>query len=891
MLLSADGLSPDTENFDTALPAPEETDHENSMERTRGKYFALAHYINGFLMDVDVEKGLFHVVYNPFPELADFQNINTFEDLKKMILEEVVHSDDRKTMEQLIDEGVTEFLKEGLRRQSCMCRFASKTNPKGETYEITLLRINSLDAQRSTLTVLVCRKDAAEKAASQMQSDMLADAVYSCRNDREFTLLELGNETAELAGYTTEEIRENLSGSLLQVVHPEDREMVRLEFDNQLKRGTDVKLEFRALHKNGNTYWMLCKGRLMLDEQSKEYLTCAVTDVSKFKSNSDQLEARLQRLELILAQTENVLFEWNIEADKIEFSNTWEKIFGFEPVYRNLRSELTSGTYMHPDDLPLLFDAVGNIENGSDYEMAEVRVATSKGRYLWFRIRATAIRGENGILEKISGIMINIDAEKRNEQALQERAERDPLTKLLNKDAGRRQAEAYFSRFSENIQSALLIIDLDNFKQVNDQYGHLFGDAVLTQTAREIKKLFRNQDVVARIGGDEFMVLMRGISDRKLLESRCQSMLNIFRNIFQNQKYKLPLSCSVGIALSPEHGKTYYELFNKADQALYWAKAKGKNNFVFYNEEDEKKYFHKDMISAVNQRIDSDEQPGLANDNLVRHAFQRLYASQDMEKSVNDILELVGRSLNVSRVYVFENSDDNRFCNNTFEWCNDGIAPEIQNLQGISYEEDIGGYLEMYNEQGIFYCPDVQELPSNIYDIVAPQGIKSLLHCAIRDGGVFRGYIGFDECVTLRYWTKDQIQMLTYFSEMLAMFLLKQRKHEKALAYAAEMQSILDNQNAWIYIIDPDTCQLKYLNAKTRQLAPEITAGMHCHKVLMNEDTRCPGCPALNIRQNKNGRKKMFNKRFGVEALADATLIQWEGKEACLLTCREIPKD
>ena len=411
---------------------------------------------------------------------------------------------------------------------------------------------------------------------------------------------------------------------------------------------------------------------------------------------------------------------------------------------------------------------------------------------------------------------------------------------------------------------------------------------MLTQAAREIKKLFRNQDIVARIGGDEFLVLMRGVSDRKLVESRCQLLLSIFQTIFHNRKHKLPMSCSIGIALAPEHGKTYYELFNRADQALYWAKAKGKNSFVFYNEAEEKLNFQKGIVSAVNNRIDSDEEPGLADDNLVRYAFQRLYSSQNVQRSVNDILELVGRKMNVSRVYIFENSDDNRYCSNTFEWCNDGIEPEIQNLQGISYEEDIAGYVDMYNEQGIFYCPDIDELPENIYNIVAPQGIKSLLHCAIRDGGVFRGYIGFDECVELRYWTKEQIQTLTYFSEMLSMFLLKQRKQEKVLNYAQELQTILDNQNAWIYIIDPENCRLKYLNAKTRELAPDVEPGMFCYKALKGLNERCPGCPSLGIRQKKNATARIHNDQFDLHVLAEATLIQWGGEESCLLTCREL---
>lgn len=887
----ADGLSPKAEVFDATLPVPSADKHTDSVGRIRGKYFALVHYINGFLLELNMDEGLFHLVYNPYPELAQFQGIDTFADMEQMILNDLVHPDDRQRMYQLIHEGIEEFLDEGLRRQSAYVRFRSRSNPEGDLFEITFLRINPVDAQRRTLAVLARRADSVGGAKETHQIHALTDAVYSCRNDRDFTLMEVHSGANYLAGYAIDEIRTEFGGALIDLVHPDDRDLVRSEFHNQLKRGTDVKVEFRLLRKDGSVQWVLDKSRLLVDADGREYLYSAITDISRFKHINEDLLEKLERYEIILAQTENVLFEWNVTTDQIAFSNTWEKIFGFAPISENLRTHLASGTYFHPDDIPLLFDGIGNIENGSDYEMVELRIATAKGRYLWCRLRATAIRDKDGKLQKISGIVINIDAEKQAERALQDRAERDSLTKLLNKHAGRKQAEEYFSRFPDGVSSAMMIIDLDNFKQVNDQYGHLFGDAVLTKVAREIKKLFRNQDIVSRIGGDEFLVLMRGVADRKLVESRCQRLLNMFRAVLQDQKVKLPLSCSIGIALSPEHGKTYYELFNRADQALYWAKAKGKNNFVIYDEKDEKHGFRQATASAVNNRIDSDEEPGLADDNLVRYAFQRLYGSKNVERSVNDILELVGRKMNVSRVYVFENSDDNRFCSNTFEWCNEGITPEIGNLQKISYETDIPNYEDNFDEQGIFYCPDINDLPKQTYDIVAPQGIKSMLHCAIRDGGVFRGYIGFDECVEQRYWTKEQIQTLTYFSEMLSLFLLKQRKQEKALLYAEELQSILDNQNAWIYIIDPDTCELKYLNAKTRALAPDVTPGMRCYKALMGMEERCPGCPSLEIRRMKNANNRIYNDKFDLNVQAEATLIQWGGEESCLLTCREISKD
>ena len=887
----ADGLSPKAETFDATLPTPINVRNEDSLERLRGKYYALVHYINGFLMELNMDEGLFHLVYNPFPELAQFQEITTFAQLEETILKNLVFRDDRERMRKLIHEDIARFLDEGLRRQSDYFRMCSPENPAGELFEITFLRINPTDTQRRSLAVMARKVENRGQAKEGPQVHALADAVYTCCNDRDFTLREIYSGARQLAGYEIDEIRTGFGARMIELVHPEDREMVRSEFAEQLKRGTDVKLEIRLLRKDGTVQWVLDKSRLLVDETGEEYLYSAITDITHFKQDNVSLRETLDRYEIILAQTENVLFEWNMLTDQISFSSTWGKIFGTEPVRSDLRGRLVSGTYLHPDDLPLLFDGIANIENGSNYEMVEVRIATDKGRYLWCRLRATAIRDKDGKLEKISGILINVDAEKQAERALQDRAERDSLTKLLNKDACRKQAEEYFARYPDGVSSSLLIIDLDNFKQVNDQYGHLFGDAVLTQTAREIKKLFRSQDIVARIGGDEFMVLMRGVADQKLVQSRCQQLLGILQNVFRHQKHKLPMSCSIGVAMAPEHGKSYYELFKRADQALYWAKAKGKNNFVLYNEAEEKMNFQKGIVSAVNNRIDSDEEPGLADDNLVRYAFQRLYSSRNPEQSINDILELVGRKMNVSRVYIFENSDDNRYCSNTFEWCNEGIKPEIQNLQGISYAEDIAGYVDMYNEQGIFYCPDIDELPENIYDIVAPQGIKSLLHCAIRDGGVFRGYIGFDECVELRYWTKEQIQTLTYFAEMLSMYLLKQRKQEKVIHYAAELQSILDNQNAWIYIIDPDNCRLKYLNAKTRELAPEVEPGMLCYKALKGLDERCPGCPSLGIRQKKNAMAKIHNSHFNLNVLAEATLIQWGGTESCLLTCRELSEN
>ena len=599
----------------------------------------------------------------------------------------------------------------------------------------------------------------------------------------------------------------------------------------------------------------------------------------------EQLKQKLQQYEIILAQTENVLFDWDFRSDRIAVSGAWQRIFGYPPRRENIRQMLSDHYIFHPDDVPVLLDRIGDLERGSDYELAETRIITAAGRYLWCRIRATAIRDEQGALEKVVGIIINIDAEKRAAQALQEQAERDPLTKLLNKGAARQRAEEYLGRFPAGTDCALLIIDLDHFKAVNDRYGHLFGDTVLTRTAKEISSLFRSQDIVARIGGDEFMVLMRGVSQRMLVEIRCRQLQQKLGEALR--EVEQTLCCSIGAALSPEHGKTYVELFQKADRALYRAKNSGRNAFVIYSQKEELRARLTERKTALSSSIDSDDKPELTDSQFFQYAFLQLYTAKDVDAALSGLLALIGQQTNVSRVYIFENSTDNRFCSNTYEWCNTGISPEMEKLQNVSYETDIPGYDRCFDESDIFYCPDIRTLPKNFYDILAPQGICSLLQCAIRENGVFRGYIGFDDCRDYRMWTKEQIRLLKAFSGMLSIFLLRQRSQERQRRQAEELRFILDSRNIWIYIMDPDTFQIQYRNEKVRK-DTGAEPGMFCYQALMGRSSRCPGCPAADIRHRKQGQSVLDVPANPL--LAEAGLIRWNGREACMVTCREIPQ-
>lgn len=232
---------------------------------------------------------------------------------------------------------------------------------------------------------------------------------------------------------------------------------------------------------------------------------------------------------------------------------------------------------------------LNGLSDGQDEVEAVWAIRHKNGSVVWVMNRACRVTAEDdreylvGILVDVTRSKLNYDAERMKTCALQEQVQRDSLTQIYNAQTARKLTEEYLAEAGERLECALLIIDLDNFKQVNDIYGHMVGDEVLVQAAGTIRRLFRSQDIVGRIGGDEFLVLMKDTADRGIVNLRCQQMRQAFQTILQGKKVTVAVSCSVGVSFAPGQGSTYNELFCHADQALYYAKGLGKDRYAFYD--------------------------------------------------------------------------------------------------------------------------------------------------------------------------------------------------------------------------------------------------------------------------------------------------------------------
>lgn len=417
-------------------------------------------------------------------------------------------------------------------------------------------------------------------------------AGFCCFSDNEnLPFAGTDSNLSAILGYAPEEYEQKFDNQLCGAILPDDRPEFFRSLRTQLLKSDYAEVIFRMRHKNGRAIWVLAKIRRIINEQGEEYLCAVMMDCTKYKKQQDNADNLMHQYQIILSQTQNVTFELDVSTDTISFSDSWKDMFGYTPGTRNFVATLPAKAHIYSADVPRLLQCFKKMKKGESYQTMDLRLSNGS-KFLWFCLRATAMYDEDGKLLKVIGILLNIDESKRATSDLQQQAERDSLTKLLNKETCKRQITEYLNSFGGGAYCAMMIIDLDNFKHINDHYGHMFGDTILLKAAQAIKTFFRDRDIIARFGGDEFMVLMKDISNQDLIRDRCEKMLNYFQELLEEENVKGVTGFSIGISLSPEHATSYEALFQCADDALYEVKKRGKNSYAIFHPKEKNIYYY-----------------------------------------------------------------------------------------------------------------------------------------------------------------------------------------------------------------------------------------------------------------------------------------------------------
>lgn len=292
------------------------------------------------------------------------------------------------------------------------------------------------------------------------------------------------------------------------------------------------------------------------------------------EGNLSESEKYQKRLEIALKAAKICVFEVDLRKQLYTFFANSEDIFGvpgdriladvapFSKLPSEEYQKAASRYFSHPDDFAVIDQAFQCIFRG-EATTYEARMRAGGSDYIWCKLDVSPIMKEN-VPVRMIGVITNIEKQKARAKKLEHAAKLDTFTGLFNKAAA---IDMIKEALRQNPQQrhALVLLDIDNFKDFNDTYGHVAGDVVIKLVADSLKQCFRNTDIAGRYGGDEFIVLMEDVRDISWVGQRLQKLIRCEGDGFR-------CTTSMGVAVFPQDGSSYEQLFLKADLALYNSK-------------------------------------------------------------------------------------------------------------------------------------------------------------------------------------------------------------------------------------------------------------------------------------------------------------------------------
>lgn len=319
---------------------------------------------------------------------------------------------------------------------------------------------------------------------------------------------------------------------------------------------------------------ILCEIRLVyLPSSGRKLVRVSITDITERKQAELLLKNSEERYALAAQGSNDGLWDWDIEADKIYFSGRWKEMLGYEDdeIEGTLDSWLK---IVHHEDVDQLRKALDDhLKGETNYFSSEFRIMRKDYGFRWMLSRGLAVHDKFGNAYRMAGSQTDITDRKNSEEKLRYDSLHDGLTTLPNRSYFLALLNEAYVNFKESSQDfALIFVDLNRFKMINDSYGHLVGDYILAEIANRLRSCVNTGDVVARLAGDEYAVILRNGSLNNNYEQIADCVQQSMKNPFVIENQNFHVNISLGIALMSDKYQDPEHLLRDADIAMYHSK-------------------------------------------------------------------------------------------------------------------------------------------------------------------------------------------------------------------------------------------------------------------------------------------------------------------------------
>ncbi|MCQ2464523.1 MAG: sensor domain-containing diguanylate cyclase [Oscillospiraceae bacterium] len=547
--------------------------------------------------------------------------------------------------------------------------------------------------------------------------------------------------------------------SMTRTVHPDDVGFFKDSVSSL--EGDEIRhCIIRMKNMQGEYRWMIMKMSLNVQMLARgiRLTDIVVKDAVGLERSTTGLENIIERFRFLLSVQESIIFEYSSQTSRFYiysfdynantvFYNEDFDYFRFHMLSENFISESSRETFES-----FCESVKGGISRFS-FEM-ETSVLTNGDQ--------TSLQQFSGFTETDSDenfIVLGLISEKKTlSDALSAgnpayEANLDSLTRLFSKKNITGYAESRIES-GEQKTVTVAIIDIDNFKYINDTYGHLFGDDIICTAAAVIKKETGNKGAAGRIGGDEFMIVLDNVSDEIELRSILRAIRSNIEMKCAEKKEGLKVTCSMGTACFPDDAQSYQQLFRTADKALYIAKEKGKDRYVIYNREKHGAVEDEDT-TAINTALSVKENADKTE--VVSRIISGLTVTGTVtaEQAVQTMISLfeldrirLYTGFELSLRYSFPQSDENENAGYVFS----------------------DGYLNNFTESGVFVTDNTDALEgrnTEAFSCLKKDGVQASVQCVCRENDSVRGMISFELTSHFKKWPQMDVSFMSILSRIL----------------------------------------------------------------------------------------------------------------------------
>ncbi len=445
--------------------------------------------------------------------------------------------------------------------------------------EVRLLRV------LADLIGAMIQRDTAERALSESETlrshaeslAHLGSWEWDVAKDRFLP----STEWRRVTGVTDESLSRD---SVLGIAHPEDLPEIREKLARTMDNGKPFELEHRIVRAdNGEIRWIKVHAEMEFHDDRPVKLYGFVQDVTEQKSIEAAVTESEARYRAVVENISEVVYQTDEQGRYTYLNPAWEEITGYT-IAESLGTRFLD--YVHPDDAEHCRAEHERLaRDGKDTGRIEVRYVTHQNGVRWIGITSQPATDTEGRFKGYIGTLRDVTEQREAEQQILYLAEYDALTDLPNRMLALDRLGQFINALPRSGGFvAVLYLDLDQFKNINDTLGHEVGDQVLVETAARLRTSLRNHDTVARLGGDEFLILLGGLRDAAATQPVVESLLKCFDAPFVAGSRELAITASIGVAIAPGDGRTSTELLRNADLAMYQSKAAGRNTYHYFTE-------------------------------------------------------------------------------------------------------------------------------------------------------------------------------------------------------------------------------------------------------------------------------------------------------------------